>query len=1046
MKNKISRFPALSLAIVAMLITPNASLSTLFAQGTAFTYQGRQNDGTNPANGSYDLRFAIYDAVTNGNAASSVLTNAATPVTNGLFVVTLDFGAGVFTGDTRWLDISVKTNGAGSFTALVPRQPLTPAPYAIMANSASNVLGTLPATQLSGTVPVAQLPTIVLTNNASGVTLNGSFFGNGAGITNVDLLTANTEGAISWATNGAYFVLASSPGVGTNPVAVVAADVNADGKVDLITANAATNTLSVLTNDGHGGFVLASSPVVGSTPHSLVALDINGDGKMDLAVAWGTNTLSTLTNDGHGGFALASSLSVGSGNSGLGPITTADVNGDGKPDLIATVLQPPATFTLAVLTNNGSGSFVLSSTPAVGLMPVSVVAADVNGDGKVDLISANNLGNTLSVLTNNGHGGFALASSPSVGTGPCSVVAVDVNGDGKVDLISANVVANTLSVLTNTGSGSFVLASSPAVGHSPQSVAAIDINGDGTADLLISANAWDNTLSMLTNLDGGVFGLVASPGVGIRPYSVVAADVNGDARPDLITANSGDSTLSVLFNAIQPNFTGNGQGLTYLNAITINLGGGLSGGGSAALGGTMTLTNTGVLSVTGNSDITASPTNGNVVLGTTATSANTASTIVKRDASGNFSAGSVTLAGNLNLPSTTASVGIINSGGIRLLHAYGSGSVYVGLNAGNLGTSGFDNTAVGSAALYANTSGSYNTAVGYAALNVNTNGGSNTAIGEGALGDNTIGDNNTAIGEEALTFNTSGNENTASGYEALYSNTTGTNNTANGAYALYSNTGGLLNVADGYNALYYNTTGTRNTASGSLAAHANVTGTNNTANGFAALYHCIGGSCNTADGYYALFNTTGSSNTAVGYWAGSGLTTGNFNIDIGNPGVAGESATIRIGTTNVQTAAYMAGISGVTISPSGAAVYVNSAGQLGTVNSSRRFKEAIHDMGDQSDMLLSLRPVAFRYKPDLDPQGTPQFGLIAEEVEKVAPELVLHNAQGQVYSVRYEQVNAMLLNEFLKEHKKVETQSTEIQDLKQSVADLKALVEKLAGK
>jgi len=159
------------------------------------------------------------------------------------------------------------------------------------------------------------------------------------------------------------------------------------------------------------------------------------------------------------------------------------------------------------------------------------------------------------------------------------------------------------------------------------------------------------------------------------------------------------------------------------------------------------------------------------------------------------------------------------------------------------------------------------------------------------------------------------------------------------------------------------------------------------------------------------------------------ITTGSSNIDIGNQGATGESGTIRIGTS--QAATFVAGIYGVTISPSGSAVYVNANGQLGTVNSSRRFKEAIQNMGDQSDVLLSLRPVAFRYKPDLDPQGTPQFGLIAEEVENVAPELVLRDAKGEISSVRYEQVNAMLLNEFLKEHRKVEQLESRLEKLEQ---------------
>jgi hypothetical protein len=189
----------------------------------------------------------------------------------------------------------------------------------------------------------------------------------------------------------------------------------------------------------------------------------------------------------------------------------------------------------------------------------------------VDLISANSISpGTLSVLTNNGSGGFALASSPGVGSVPYSVTAADVNGDGKVDLISANAGANTLSVLTNSGSGGFVLASSPGVGSVPYSVTAADVNGDGKVDL-ISANAANNTLSVLTNNGSGGFGLASSPAVGSGPFSVVAADINGDGKADLISANNFNSTLTVLFNSptFAGAFTGNGAGLTSLNAANV---------------------------------------------------------------------------------------------------------------------------------------------------------------------------------------------------------------------------------------------------------------------------------------------------------------------------------------------------------------------------------------------------------------------------------------------------------------------------------------------
>lgn len=295
------------------------------------------------------------------------------------------------------------------------------------------------------------------------------------------------------------------------------------------------------------------------------------------------------------------------------------------------------------------------------------------------------------------------------------------------------------------------------------------------------------------------------------------------------------------------------------------------------------------------------------------------------------------------------------------------------------------NTAEGQNALFRLTTGGYNTAVGFFSLRSVMTGSLNTAVGTGTLLAN------------------NGDENTATGTGALLSNTTGVDNTATGVFALFSNTGGHDNTATGDYALYNNSTGSNNTASGRLALQ-NSNSDSNTAIGAFALYS----------------NTTGSNNTALGYQAGNNLDTGDNNIDIGYNvlGVAGESNTIRIGDNDI-TDTFIRGISGATAS-GGAAVFVNSNGKLGTMTSSARFKDAIKPMGKASEAILALRPVRFWYKKEIDPQRTPQFGLIAEEVEKVDPDLVVRDGQGKPQTVRYEQVNAMLLNEFLKEHRKVE--------------------------
>jgi len=349
--------------------------------------------------------------------------------------------------------------------------------------------------------------------------------------------------------------------------------------------------------------------------------------------------------------------------------------------------------------------------------------------------------------------------------------------------------------------------------------------------------------------------------------------------------------------------------------------------------------------------------------------------------------------------------------------AVGHGAMY-----GDVDTTptGSYNTVVGSAAMNFYTSATENTATGYLALYLNVSGSRNVATGAYALHQNRTGADNTATGMNAL-YNNTGNYNTAHGYQALESNTTGANNTASGLNALNLNTHGSNNAADGAYALYSNTMASNNTAQGYKALYSNSLGTANTADGEIALYQNTSGSYNTAIGVSALYgNTIGARNIAVGYGAGFNLTTGSNNIDIGHLGVAGDSNAIRIGTPGTQANAYVAGISGVPVA-GGVGVIVDTNGHLGTVVSSGRFKDDVRKMDKASEAILSLQPVTFRYKKELDPASIPQFGLVAEEVEKVNPDLVVRDEQGRPYSVRYEAVSAMLLNEFLKEHRKVES-------------------------
>ena len=310
------------------------------------------------------------------------------------------------------------------------------------------------------------------------------------------------------------------------------------------------------------------------------------------------------------------------------------------------------------------------------------------------------------------------------------------------------------------------------------------------------------------------------------------------------------------------------------------------------------------------------------------------------------------------------------------------------------------NTAEGQDALLSLTSGLYNTALGLFSLRINTTGSFNTATGAGTLLSNT-GSDNTATGAGALLSNTSGVSNTATGESALFSNTTGTNNTADGAGALLKNTTGSDNTALGLDALFNNTTGDTNMAIGNTALNS---------------------------------NTTGSDNTVIGFNSGFAVTTANNVICIG----------ARVAGANVSNSCYIGSIFGQT-SSAGTAVFINSDGKLGTTTSSKRFKEGIKQMDKTSESLFSLKPVSFRYKKEIDPERTPQFGLVAEDVEKVSPDLVVRDKEGKPYSVRYDQVNAMLLNEFLKEHKKTEKLEATVASLIATVREQAAQIQKVSA-
>ncbi len=356
------------------------------------------------------------------------------------------------------------------------------------------------------------------------------------------------------------------------------------------------------------------------------------------------------------------------------------------------------------------------------------------------------------------------------------------------------------------------------------------------------------------------------------------------------------------------------------------------------------------------------------------------------------------------------------------------------------------NTAEGFGALFQLTTGTFNTALGFKALNADTSGGSNTAVGGQALLHNNLGSYNTAVGENALVFNTDGSFNMALGQGALAANTGGSSNTAMGFQALNKNTASD-NTAVGYQALASNTT-LGGTLQGSVAvgfqALANAVGNAdsaaNNALGEQALFNATTGFFNEAFGWRALFNvTSGASNTAMGDFAGAGITDGSGIVCIGHDqssdNISNRTFIQNIGSTSQPVSAGV--IEYVTVNLSN--------NKLGHGTSSRRYKDEIQPMDKASEVLYQLKPVTFRYKKSAEyPNPGLDYGLIAEDVAEVDPELAIRNGEGQIESVRYLAIQNMMLNEFLKEHTTVQEQGATIADLKKEIASLTATVKEQA--
>jgi hypothetical protein len=405
--------------------------------------------------------------------------------------------------------------------------------------------------------------------------------------------------------------------------------------------------------------------------------------------------------------------------------------------------------------------------------------------------------------------------------------------------------------------------------------------------------------------------------------------------------------------------------------------------------------------------------------------------VVTSDAYGDTAMGSGAL---LNL---TTGLGVFNTA--------------VGMDTLTLNTEGIENTAVGTGALYSNTTGLDNTAIGSGALDYNTTGQANTALGQNALLSNTTGTGNTASGVATLVNNTTGNDNAGFGASALSYNTTGSSNTAIGTGTLELNTTGSQNTASGNSALFSNTTGYNNNAMGSQSLFLNTTGYYNNAVGYNAMYATTTGYNNNAQGSYALSaNTSGYGNNAMGANAFLNLTTGFRNVGVGNntgtnvlagaydtyigwgaAGTVDETGVTRIGNPTYATSTYIAGLNSVV---TGAALYVSSSGQVGVLASSERYKTDIATLPAPTDRLGQLRPVSFHLKSE--PEGTLQYGLIAEEVAKIYPELVLHDPSGQIQGVRYDELAPLLLSEVQEQRRALAGELAKVDRLEQQLSVL----------
>ncbi len=723
-----------------------------------------------------------------------------------------------------------------------------------------------------------------------------------------------------------------------------------------------TNPVSLTVAKGLYSVQLGDTSLVGMTLLPVTVF-INSDVRLRVWFNDGTNGFQLLTPDQRivaVGYAIvAAGLEL--------PVTSSDTEG-----VIAQAGVPLIhTFgTRNFFAGSDAGNFTLTGSDNIGIGQQSLLS-NTTGHKNIAIGLENLTLNTTGIL-NIAIGHNALASNVSGNqnfAGGAYALYSASTGGANTAIGYASLQASTGS--NNTGFGWSTLRnivtgnSNTAIGHA----AATNLTS-GAGNIAIGSAAGLNLTTGNNNIDIGHAGVAGDTGIirigSSQTDTYIAGVIHGDGSG---LTNVPAANVSGTFSSAQLS-----SGLTLAGTTIGSFSGSLTGNATtattaASFSGTLTGDVTGTQNATVVSSVGGSSA-ANVhtaeLAANAATNANTASTIVKRDADGKFSTGSVTT-GTISLPPTTsATAGVIIQNGVPLIHTYETNNFFAGISAGNFTTTGADNVGIGFQTLTSTTTARKNIAIGTGALTLHQTGLDNVAIGTNALA--------TSVGAGQ--------------------------NFAGGSYAMET------------------TTGSSNTAVGYSALRSSGASNNNTAFGWTALRNLTNGNGNIALGHGAASNVlSGSGNIAIGVAAASNLTnSANNNIIIGNAAVAGDTATTRIGSS--QTRAFVAGITGVSVS-GGVSVFVDANGQLGTTVSSRRYKDEIKDMDKSSEALLSLRPVTFNYKPEIDPKAIPQYGLIAEEVNEVAPDLVIRNEKGEIQTVRYEQVNAMLLNEFLKQHKRV---------------------------